>query len=216
MLAIVLIACTSACLTIEEEIWLKPDGSGLAKVKFIMPVSLFENEKVRRALSYQIPLTPERLRQKFSKMPGISVKNVDEYITPQKMRVMEADLAFDHIGRLSDKAVMYQLTEYQDTVTLTVTITRQHRKGAASRRKRKINIEEILEKNFQKYQIKFLVHFPTRIIQIENFEKAGKRDAKWHVSFSTIFKDGPPIKGKVTYYKEPNLWEKLINYFRFP
>ena len=205
-----------SCITIEEEIWLKADGSGSAVIKFLMPVHLFQNEGVRRHLARQIPLTPDAVKKKFEQMNGIEVKKVDEYFTRQKLRVLEVHLDFRHISNLSDSSVTYALLHQGKYSQLLIKVKRQKKEGAKSQTPRGRQIDEIVRNSLKRYQIRFTIHFPTPISGTVRLQKKGKRDATWHIPFNEIYTSGPPIVGKVIYFKEPSLWDRIVNFFRYP
>lgn len=203
-----------SCLTIEQDIWLRPDSSGLTRIKYKIPASLFADEETQRRLSYQIPVTPEKIREKFSKMSGIKIKKIKNYLTREKMKVIEAVLEFDHIKDLSDGVLNFSVDEDENYKTLYISITRNVKKGDVQRG-RALNVEELVKQNLEKYQYSLAIHFPSAVVENEGVEKTGKREIRWSVPFNEIYSGGSPLQGKIKYKGEINLWERFLNLFIF-
>lgn len=203
-----------SCLTIEQELWLKEDGSGFTIIKYKMPANLFADKETQKRLSYQIPVTPEKIQEKFSNMKGITVKKIDEYLTRDKMKVIEADLTFDNIKNLNDGTLDYYINEDKNNKVLKIVLRRKVHRGNTNVNKR-INVEEIVKKNLKKYQFRLTIHLPSEIVDTENLEKKGERDAFWTVPFNVIYEGGKPLVASIKFRGEPSLWEKFLNFFRF-
>lgn len=193
----------SGCFDFEEMIYLNPDGSGRAVIRYAVLPSLIAGSPFFRLPEGSIPLSREDVAKRLALKPGLIADRIDVYDL-EGMRNVRIHLQFEHIRYLTDQGISYSYEPEGKYLVLKIKVARGARPGQV----RQPELQKAIAQGMTNHGFRFKVFLP-RKVEESNADKVEWSVASWFVPLGYFF-DPTVSEDKILYAKIPlTFWERV-------
>lgn len=182
-----------SCISVEEELEVKPDGSGKGKITYIMPTSFYKGGQ-------GVQINEETIKKSVEKMKGVHLEKVRTEIGENDVKVI-AKFKFDHVKNLSQRGITYTLEDMGDMIEFRVVL--QPAGGRA---------HQLVKKVLQGFISKLKVELPAKVIE-SNGKIEGRRKVTWNVPLSKIAGGKEATVLWARYSKKRSILDRILDLF---
>jgi len=212
-----LCAFITACLTVEQSIALRLDGSAQIKISYEIPEFLAGNknakEEIKKRYGLSVPLSEDEMRNFYAGIPGMTLEKVSS--SNQKgIHKLEAVLSCRNIDRLIHGPFSYSINDLGGVKVFRIAFAMPSQPKPVKPPKSRGHLapskvfEQIMEGAERSLAIKVTTTFPTRVLSSNG--KISGRTVTWVAPLLPAPKK--EISGAVfeaRFRAFPSLWEKL-------
>ncbi len=212
---LLLLAFLPACLTVEQNIALRLDGSASVRLSYQVPAALTTNPKgledMHKRLGFALPLTENDARDFFKGNPGVEVEGFTS-TTEKGLYWAVVTLSCTNIERLSHGPLSYSLRDLGGVKVFSITAASTgFRPPQPQKTPGKPSVGQILETAMAVSQrgliLKVMTTFPTRVLS-SNGTISG-RSVTWVVPLLS----GATLEAKFRAF--PSLWDRIRGWLGF-
>jgi len=191
------------CFDFEEMVYLNPDGSGRAVLRYAVLPSLIGGSPFLKLPEGSIPLSQEEVAKRLALKEGITVDRIDVYDL-QGMRNVRVHLAFNDIRALSDQGVDYSYEPEGRYRVLRIRIVRGVRPGQV----KQPELQKAIAQGMRDHGFRFKVFMPRKVVE-SNADSVEWSVVSWFVPLGYFF-DPTETEDRVLYAKIPlTFWERV-------
>jgi len=212
-----LCAFLPACLTVEQNITLRLDGSAQIKISYEIPEFLARNknskEEIKKMYGLNVPLSEDEMRSFFAGIPGVALENVSS--SNQKgIHKLEAVISCRNIDGLMHGPFSYRINDLGGVKVFRISFTMPPQPEPVKPPKSKGHLppskvfEHIMAGSERSLAIKVTTTFPTRVLS-SNGNISG-RTVTWVAPlFPVPKKEASGAVFEARFRAFPSLWEKI-------
>ncbi len=210
-----------ACITVEQNITVRLDGSATLTVSYIVPRGFSGNrdvsEEIRKRYGYTYPTSVEEAQAFYQGMKGVTIEGITSSSQNGTTKIT-ATLACPRIDGLVQGPLSYTLADlggvkiFRATLALPPSSTMVPPLFSQQKPGGKPSVSDIIQKLMTSSQgsvgLKITAHFPTRVL--ESNGKVAGRTVEWAVPFiqpPSAVPTNPTLE--VRFRATPSLWDRL-------
>ena len=203
------LVCLSACVNVEEKIFLNLDGSGRMEVRYILKREFYQ--LVPQGPGTMFPTSEAEVYKKFENVKGVKVEGA-KLEMDEKSVSLKYVLSFDDISAFNNNSYTFTFLKDGNDKNFHVWI-----KGGGSQQNLPNNeirekvMSEALNQAMATYNLKITVVFPAPIIK-SNAQEVQERMATWVVPIWELQKRNAfDLDARIKFKK--GIWDRIKDIF---
>jgi hypothetical protein len=204
LFVIAALLAATGCINVEQEIWLKTDGSGTARITYMIPENFFTNPSSKKPDVYgNFPMSVAELESMYKGKDGIVIRKAYSE-TDDNYRYFIADMDFEKVEQIGVPPVKFSYTTEVKEKLFKFTVKRDAAEA------QKVRFQSMINKALDRNYLKITVHFQTKILKTDS-EKSKGRTAVWDFPLSKVARSHETgLIGEARTGVAPSFFEKLI------